>query len=144
MTGKLEVIRFEMETGFLADFSKRFSDAIQVRCSAKPWTIEFYEQQVRYLLAFDFLASRSLDDIDEAMVEQFAQARRQQVALPRRTAVSPYCGACCVWLRNGESWIGSLEFTFCEGSVTANSFSAVIKTEFISSFVRRLCTTLQY
>ena len=39
----------------LADFSKRFLDAIRIRCSTKPRTIEFYEQQTRYLLAFQFL-----------------------------------------------------------------------------------------
>jgi integrase len=63
----------------LADFSKRFLDAIRIRCATKPRTIEFYAQQTRYLLAFPFLADCRLDAIDEAAVEQFAQARRQQV-----------------------------------------------------------------
>jgi integrase len=63
----------------LADFSKRFLDAIRIRCAAKPRTIEFYAQQTRYLLAFAVLANRRLDEIDEAAVEEFAQARRQQV-----------------------------------------------------------------
>jgi integrase len=63
----------------LADFSKRFLDTVRVRCAAKPRTIEFYVQQTRYLLAFDFLANRPLHVIDEATVEEFAQARRQQV-----------------------------------------------------------------
>jgi len=63
----------------LADFSKRFLDAIRIRCAAKPRTIEFYAQQTRYLLAFETLANRRLDEVDEAAVEEFAQARRQQV-----------------------------------------------------------------
>ncbi len=63
----------------LADFSKRFLDAIRIRCATKPRTIEFYEQQTRYLLALEALANRRLDEIDEAAVEEFAQVRRQQV-----------------------------------------------------------------
>lgn len=63
----------------LADFSKRFLDAIRTRCAAKPRTIEFYTQQTRYLLAFENLANRRLDEIDEVAVEEFAQQRRQQV-----------------------------------------------------------------
>jgi integrase len=63
----------------LADFSKRFLDAIRIRCSSKPRTIEFYEQQTRYLLAFEALASRQLDEVDEAAVEEFTQLRRRQV-----------------------------------------------------------------
>jgi len=63
----------------LVNFSKRFLEAVRIRCATKPRTIEFYEQQTRYLLAFHFLANRRLDEIDEAAVEEFAQARRQQV-----------------------------------------------------------------
>src|SRR6266700_2851724 len=63
----------------LADFSKRFLDAIRIRCSTKPRTIEFYSQQTRYLLALEALANRRLDEIDEAAVEEFAQARRRYV-----------------------------------------------------------------
>ena len=63
----------------LADFSKRFLDAIRTRCATKPRTIEFYAQQTRYLLAIEGLANRRLNEIDEAAVEEFAQARRKQV-----------------------------------------------------------------
>jgi integrase len=63
----------------LADFSKRFLDAIRIRCSTKPRTIEFYEQQTRYLLAFEALANQQMDEVDEAVVEAFTQARRRQV-----------------------------------------------------------------
>jgi integrase len=64
----------------LREFSKRFMQAVQTRCAAKPRTIEFYAQQTRYLLAFETLASRRLDEIDEALLEEFCQARRRQVS----------------------------------------------------------------
>jgi integrase len=63
----------------LADFSRRFLDAIRIRCATKPRNIEFYAQQTRYLLAFEALANRQLDEIDEAAVEEFTQVRRRQV-----------------------------------------------------------------
>jgi integrase len=63
----------------LADFSRRFLDAIRIRCATKPRTIEFYAQQTRYLMAFKALADRQLDEVDEAAVEAFTQARRRQV-----------------------------------------------------------------
>lgn len=58
----------------LVDFSKRFLDAIRIRCATKPRTIEFYAQQTRYTLAIEGLANRRLNEIDEAAVEEFAQA----------------------------------------------------------------------
>ena len=63
----------------LVDFSKRFLDTIRVRCVSKPRTIEFYEQQTRYVLAFEPLANRCLDDIEENVIEEFTQWRRRQV-----------------------------------------------------------------
>jgi integrase len=64
----------------LRQFSERFMQAIQTRCASKPRTIQFYAQQTRYILAFDGLTNRPLDEIDEALVEQFAQARRRDVS----------------------------------------------------------------
>lgn len=64
----------------LQQFSERFLQAIQTRCASKPRTIQFYAQQTRYILAFEGLANCPLDEIDEALVEQFAQARRREVS----------------------------------------------------------------
>ena len=63
----------------LRDFSQRFIDAIQVRCAAKPRTIEFYAQQLARLLDFEPLASARLSEIDEALIENFVQHRSREV-----------------------------------------------------------------
>lgn len=39
-----------------------------------------YAQQTRYLLAFEALAGRRLDEIDEGLIEVFCQARRRHVS----------------------------------------------------------------
>lgn len=62
----------------LKEFSQRFIDAIQVRCAAKPKTVEFYAQQLTRLLEFEPLASARLDAIDESLIESFVQSRRLQ------------------------------------------------------------------
>ena len=64
----------------LREFSERFLQAVRIRCADKPRTVEFYAQQTRYLLAFEALASRHLDEIDETLIEEFCQTRRQQVS----------------------------------------------------------------
>jgi integrase len=60
----------------LKEFSQRFIDAIQVRCAAKPRTVEFYAQQMTRLLEFEPLANARLDAIDELLIESFVQSRR--------------------------------------------------------------------
>src|SRR5262249_55962444 len=62
------------------EFSQRFIDSIQVRCAAKPRTVEFYSQQLARLLEFEPLADARISDIDEAMIESFVQSRSQQVS----------------------------------------------------------------
>ena len=62
----------------LKEFSQRFIDAIQVRCAAKPKTVEFYAQQLARLLEFEPLANARLDRIDESLIESFVQHRCQQ------------------------------------------------------------------
>jgi integrase len=64
----------------LKDFAQRFIDTIQVRCAAKPKTVEFYAQQLARLLDFEPLASARVDAIDEALIESFVQHRSQQVS----------------------------------------------------------------
>lgn len=63
----------------LAEFAQRFMDAIQLHCAAKPRTVEFYAQQLRYLLNFEPLAHAKLSAIDEALIEAFAQHRAATV-----------------------------------------------------------------
>ena len=64
----------------LREFSAQFIQAVKTRSAGKPRTIEFYAQQTRYVLAFEALASRRIDEIDEALIEEFCQTRRQQVS----------------------------------------------------------------
>jgi integrase len=63
-----------------ADFSKRFMEAIEVRCASKPATVEFYREKVTRLLEYPPLASARLDDIDEALIEGYVQQRREHWA----------------------------------------------------------------
>jgi integrase len=63
----------------LKEFAQRFIDSIQVRCAAKPRTVEFYAQQMSRLLDFEPLANARLNQIDEALIESFVQHRIQQV-----------------------------------------------------------------
>lgn len=67
----------------LKQFEKRFTEAIEARCIAKPRTAKFYQQKMANLLAFQPLANARLDRIDEAIIEQFVQHRRKQVARPK-------------------------------------------------------------
>jgi len=50
-------------------FSEQFLQAIRTRCASRPRTIESYAQQVRYILTFEPLANRQLDEIDEGLIE---------------------------------------------------------------------------
>ncbi|MEK7752032.1 MAG: tyrosine-type recombinase/integrase [Acidobacteriota bacterium] len=63
-----------------ADFSKRFMQAIEVRCASKPATVGFYREKVTRLLEYPPLASARLDDIDEALIEGYVQQRREHWA----------------------------------------------------------------
>lgn len=64
----------------LKDFAQRFIDTIQVRCAAKPKTVEFYAQQLARLLEFEPLAKARLTEIDEALIESFVQHRCRQMS----------------------------------------------------------------
>jgi integrase len=59
----------------LREFSKRFLQAVQTRCAAKPRTAKFYAEQVKRLLEYEPLANSRLSDLDEALVEDFVQHR---------------------------------------------------------------------
>jgi len=68
----------------LREFSKRFLQAIEIRCAAKPRTVQFYKEQVKRLLEYGPLASADLSDIDEALIESYVQHRSND-CVRRRT-----------------------------------------------------------
>jgi len=59
----------------LREFSRRFSQAIEIRSAGKPRTLQFYKEQVKRLLEYDPLANARLSDIDEALIESYVQHR---------------------------------------------------------------------
>lgn len=64
----------------LKDFAPRFREAIEVRCSEKPRTISFYKEKLTRLLEYERLASATLDNIDESLIEGYVQERRKKVS----------------------------------------------------------------
>ena len=54
----------------LREFAPRFERAIEIQCAEKPRTVEFYKSKLVSLLASDALASRRIDGIDEAAIEE--------------------------------------------------------------------------
>jgi integrase len=69
----------------LKDFAQRFIDAVQTRC--KPRTIEYYGEKMKRLLEYDPLANSKLDKIEEALIEEYVQQRRQQKSR-RKTVIA--------------------------------------------------------
>lgn len=59
----------------LRDFAPRFDEAITMHCAEKPRTVDFYRAKLKTLLANDTLASTRLDNLDEAAIEAYKQAR---------------------------------------------------------------------
>jgi integrase len=64
----------------LRSFAPRFTDAIAVRCAAKPYTVSFYESKLARLLEFESLATTAVDRIDEALIEMYVQERSAKVS----------------------------------------------------------------
>ena len=59
----------------LKKFAPRFERAIEMQCAEKPRTVEFYKSKLAALLASEELASRQIDRIDEAVIEEYVQRR---------------------------------------------------------------------
>jgi integrase len=76
----------------LREFSKRFLQAIQTRCAAKPRTVKFYGEQVKRLLEYEPLANARLTDLDEALIENYVQHRSSSF-VRRRTKDGVRAGA---------------------------------------------------
>jgi integrase len=64
----------------LRSFAPRFTDAITVRCAAKPYTVSFYASKLARLLEFEALAATPVDRIDEALIENYVQHRSCKVS----------------------------------------------------------------
>src|SRR5580693_1867052 len=64
----------------LEQFSERFMQAISVRSAEKPRTVAFYQEKLNRLLEYPKMARATLDAIDEALIEEYVQERRKQVA----------------------------------------------------------------
>ena len=71
----------------LKQFAPRFERAIEIQCGEKPRTVEFYKQKLATLLAEERLASRRINCIDEAAIEEYVQ-RRGKVESRRGTPLS--------------------------------------------------------
>src|SRR5262249_37695431 len=73
-------IRQKKPVPTLKAVAPRFSQAIEIRCAEKPRTISFYQEKLTRLLENDRLASTSLDNIDESLIEEYVQERRKKVS----------------------------------------------------------------
>jgi integrase len=62
------------------DFAPRFEAAIETLCKDKPATIDFYKERMRRLLDYAPLATRTLDTIDEELIEGLKHKRSGQVS----------------------------------------------------------------
>jgi integrase len=69
----------------LKDFAQKFIDAVQMRC--KPRTLDYYGEKMKRLLEYDPVANSKLDKIEEALIEEYVQQRRQQKSR-RKTLIS--------------------------------------------------------
>jgi integrase len=68
----------------LKEFAQRFMDSHH----CKPRTIEYYGEKLKRLLEYSPFADSRLDRIDEELIEQYVQHRRQQVSKRKKRQVS--------------------------------------------------------
>jgi Phage integrase SAM-like domain len=64
----------------LSEFAEQFKAFIDVRSAERPETIKFYKQKLARLLEYKTLATARLHEIDEGLIEQYIQHRRQTVS----------------------------------------------------------------
>lgn len=64
----------------LKQFSGRFIKAVSIRGAEEPRTVEFYREKLNRLLQYPTMANAVLDALDEALIEEYVQQRRRQVA----------------------------------------------------------------
>src|SRR5947209_4301619 len=80
-------IRERKRVPTLGEFSSEFNAAIDTQCAEKPRNVEFYKSGVRQLLESE-LANRSLDTIDEAIIDKYRQARAAKISC-RKVTLAP-------------------------------------------------------
>ena len=64
----------------LAAFAPRFSEAIETQCADKPATVGLYKEKLANLLDHRPFARAKLDQIDEAMIDEYKNVRSRQVS----------------------------------------------------------------
>ena len=79
-------IKEKKPTPTLAEFAPKFTAAIETTCAEKPATVGFYKSKLKVLVAK--LGDKRLEDIEEAEIEQYTQARARQKSR-RKRALSP-------------------------------------------------------
>lgn len=72
----------------LREFAPRFRSAIEMQCAEKPRTVTFYLDRLEQLLKYAPLADARLDEIDEASIEAYKQAR-SKVNSRRKKPLAP-------------------------------------------------------
>lgn len=72
----------------LREFAKDFTKAIEADCAACPATVAFYRSKLQPLLAYEPLASRRLDAVNEAAIDAFVE-HRSRVRSRRKRPLSP-------------------------------------------------------
>jgi integrase len=69
-------------------FAPRFTEAIDTQCADKPATVGFYKEKLGNLLDYKPFPRAKLDEIDEAMIDEFKNERSKQVSR-RKMPLSP-------------------------------------------------------
>jgi integrase len=64
----------------LREFGPRFTNEMEVHCKGKSRTLEFWKQKLDRLLEFEALASSKLDAINKALIADYVQTRKDDVA----------------------------------------------------------------
>jgi len=62
----------------LAAFAPRFEQAIETQCAEKPKTVGFYKAKLRQLLKHKPFADSKLNEIEEAMIDEYKNRRTKQ------------------------------------------------------------------
>jgi hypothetical protein len=111
----------------LREFAPRFERAIEMQCAEKPRTGAFYKSRLASLLASDGLASRRIDCIDEAVIEEYVQlaANSNSGAAPhsrplRSTANWRRFGGCCASRTSGRRFSAFPAYDCFEANTAAN------------------------
>lgn len=76
--GEAGIVREKPAPSF-KEFAPKFEQAVRVRSAAKPATVAFYLEKLSRLREYEPINSARLDRIDEHLIENYVQHRRNQV-----------------------------------------------------------------